>query len=67
MEKRFAATTRVLEGNTVVRKPKHGHGTQASTVLLGEVGRKGNWYATLELGEPGQRVEMDLEWVDLSF
>lgn len=67
IETRFAATTRVFEGNTVVRKPKHGHGTQAGTVLLGEVGRQGNWYATLELGEPSQRVEVDLDMLTGDF
>ncbi|CAG8957763.1 hypothetical protein HYFRA_00000101 [Hymenoscyphus fraxineus] len=67
IEARFAATTRAFEGNTVVRKPRHLHGTQASTVLLGEVGREGNWFATLELGEPAQRVQMDLDMLTKDF
>ncbi|KAH6676269.1 aspartic peptidase domain-containing protein [Halenospora varia] len=48
-EARFNATTREFTGNRVVRVPKKVRGTQAATVLLGEVGREGNWYTTLPL------------------
>lgn len=60
-EARFNATTREFTGNRVVRVPKKVRGTQAATVLLGEVGREGNWYTTLPLGEPAQHVNTDLD------
>lgn len=44
-----------------VRKPTRVHGTQGGTVLLGEVGREGNWFASLHIGEPVQTVDMDLD------
>ena len=61
IESRFTTTTRQIEKNTVVRRAKARHDTQAGTVLLGEVGRAGNWFATIELGEPAQQVNMDLD------
>ncbi len=61
VEARFNATTRNFSGNKVVRKPKRMRGTQANTVLLGEVGRDGNWFADLRIGEPEQMVDMDLD------
>jgi hypothetical protein len=61
IETRFTATTRDFNGNQVIRKPKHKHGTQANTILLGEVGREGNWFANLHLGDPPQNVDMDLD------
>jgi hypothetical protein len=60
-EQRFNASTRAFIGNKVVRKPKRLHGTQASTILLGQVGRQGNWFANLHIGEPVQEVDMDLD------
>jgi len=65
IETRFTATTRGFSGNQVVRKPKHKHGTQANTVLLGEVGREGNWFANLRIGDPPQHVDSGL--VDLLY
>lgn len=61
VETRFSATTRDFDGNKVVRKPKRKRGTQASTILLGEVGREGNWFAKLRMGEPVQSVDVDLD------
>jgi hypothetical protein len=61
IESRFSATTRQLEKNTVVRKAKRRYDTEAGSALLGEVGRVGNWFATIELGEPAQHVRMDLD------
>jgi hypothetical protein len=61
VEKRFDTTTRDFSGNKVVRKPKRLHGTQAGTILLGEVAREGNWFASLHIGEPAQEVDMDLD------
>ncbi|TVY42739.1 Aspartic protease [Lachnellula occidentalis] len=61
IETRFTATTREFSGNQVVRKPKRKHGTQANTILLGEVGREGNWFANLRIGDPPQNVDMDLD------
>lgn len=58
---RYTATTRAFTRNQVVRKPKRQHGTQANTVLLGDVGRDGNWHATIGLGQPRQDVHMDLD------
>lgn len=61
VEARFNATTREFMGNKVVRTPKRIRGTQASTILLGEVGREGNWFADLRMGDPAQTVDMDLD------
>jgi hypothetical protein len=61
VEQRFNATRRDFIGNKVVRKPKRLHGTQASTILLGDVGREGNWFASLHIGDPVQEVDMDLD------
>jgi len=61
VELRYNATRRDFIGNKVVRKPKRQHGTQASSILLGEVGREGNWFASLRIGEPVQEVDMDLD------
>ncbi|KAH9220100.1 aspartic peptidase domain-containing protein [Leptodontidium sp. 2 PMI_412] len=61
VETRFNATTRDFNGNMVVRKPKRIRGTQGNTILLGEVGREGNWFADLKMGEPAQTVDMDLD------
>jgi hypothetical protein len=61
VELRFNATTRDFVGNKVVRKPKRRHGTQANSILLGEVGREGNWFASLHIGDPIQEVDMDLD------
>ena len=63
IETRLTATTRNFNGNQVVRKPKHKHGTQANSILLGEVGRDGNWFANLRLGDPPQNVDMDLDMI----
>ncbi|KAF4630431.1 hypothetical protein G7Y89_g7709 [Cudoniella acicularis] len=67
IDTRFAATTRELNGNRVVRKPRKTHGTQSGTVLLGEVGVEGNWFANIEIGEPTQRVNMDLDMLTADF
>lgn len=61
VEQRFNATTRDFTGNKVVRKPRRLHGTQASSTLLGDVGREGNWFASLHIGDPVQEVDMDLD------
>ncbi|TVY84459.1 hypothetical protein LSUE1_G001276 [Lachnellula suecica] len=61
IETRFTATTRDFNGNQVVRKPNRQHGTQANTILLGDVGREGNWFASLQIGDPAQNVDMDLD------
>lgn len=61
VEQRFNAATRDFIGNKVVRKPKRLYGTQASSTLLGDVGREGNWFANLHIGEPVQEVNMDLD------
>jgi hypothetical protein len=61
VEFRFNATTRDFVGNKVVHKPKRLRGTQASSTLLGDVGREGNWFASLNIGEPVQQVDMDLD------
>jgi hypothetical protein len=61
VEQRFNAATRDFIGNKVVRKPKRLHGTQASSTLLGDVGREGNWFANLHIGEPVQEVNMNLD------
>jgi hypothetical protein len=61
VESRFNATTRDFVGNKVVRKPRRLHGTQASSTLLGDVGREGNWFASLHIGDPIQEVHMDLD------
>ncbi|CAL3967170.1 unnamed protein product [Diplocarpon coronariae] len=61
VEGRFSATTRDFNGNKVVRRPRRSRGTQASSILLGEVGREGNWFADLKIGEPAQTVDMDLD------
>lgn len=61
VEGRYNATTREFNGNAVVRMPKRLRGTQANTILLGDVGRQGNWFADLRLGEPEQTVNADLD------
>jgi len=61
VESRFNATTRDFVGNKVVRKPRRLHGTQASSTLLGDVGREGTWFASLHIGDPIQEVDMDLD------
>lgn len=61
LEQRFNATTREFIGNKVVRKPKRVRGTQASSTLLGDVGRQGNWFANLCIGDPVQDINMDLD------
>lgn len=61
IETRFTATTRAFNENRVVRKPRRVQGTQASTVLLGEVGREGNWHANLHIGDPPQKIDVDLD------
>ncbi|KAH7410971.1 aspartic peptidase domain-containing protein [Cadophora sp. MPI-SDFR-AT-0126] len=67
VETRFNATTRDFNGNKVVRKPKRIRGTQANTILLGDVGREGNWFASLRMGEPAQTVDMDLDMLTADF
>lgn len=67
VERRFNATTRDFNGNKVVRKPKRIRGTQANTILLGEVGREGNWFASLRMGEPAQTVDLDLDMLTRDF
>jgi hypothetical protein len=61
VEQRFNTTTRDFTGNKVVRRPRRLHGTQASSIMLGDVGREGNWFASLHIGEPVQEVNMDLD------
>lgn len=61
VEQRYNSTTRDFIGNKVVRKPKRPHGTQALSTLLGDVGRDGNWLASLHIGDPIQEVDMDLD------
>ncbi|KAE9371443.1 acid protease [Stipitochalara longipes BDJ] len=61
VELRFNDTTREFTGNKVVRKPRRRRGTQANSILLGEVGREGNWFASLHTAEPVQEVDMDLD------
>jgi hypothetical protein len=61
VEQRYNATTRDFIGNKVVRRPKRLHGTQASSILLGDVGREGNWFASLHIGDAVQEVDMDLD------
>ncbi|CZS89240.1 uncharacterized protein RAG0_00643 [Rhynchosporium agropyri] len=61
VEARFNTTTRGFSGNKVVRKPKRVRGTQGNTILLGEVGRDGNWFANLKIGDPAQTIDMDLD------
>jgi len=59
---------REIEGDTKsIRKPRYGYGTEANTELMGEVGRDGNWFPTLELGEPAQSVDMDLDMLTADF
>ncbi|KAI9669465.1 MAG: hypothetical protein M1817_004690 [Caeruleum heppii] len=54
-EARFNLTRRDMHGNKVVRKPKErGAGSRDGDLLMGEVGRQGNWFAKLEIGEPLQ-------------
>jgi hypothetical protein len=67
VEQRYSATTRTFSGNKVVRKPKRLHGTQAGAILLGEVARDGNWFASLHIGEPMQEVDMDLDMLTADF
>jgi len=67
VESRFHQTTRSFLENKVVRKPGHFQGTQGSTVLLGEVGRGGNWFADLQIGEPVQQVDMDLDMLTVDW
>jgi hypothetical protein len=58
-EVRFNFTQREIVGNKVVRKAKKkavGGGEYGG--LVGKVGRMGNWYAELRVGEPAQVVEM---------
>ncbi len=50
-----------------MRKPKNVQGTQGSTVLLGEIGREGNWFADLQIGEPVQQVDMDLDMLTVDW
>lgn len=63
---RLTATTLVFRDDDqdqkeLIRVPKRLHGTQSETILLGDVGREGNWFATLRIGEPVQTVDMDLD------
>ncbi|TAQ88432.1 hypothetical protein B7494_g3215 [Chlorociboria aeruginascens] len=58
---RYNNTHRTFQNNKLVRKPNRNYGTQGSSVLLGEVGREGNWFANLKIGEPAQQVDMDID------
>ena len=47
-EARFNLTRREMRGNKVVRRPKErGVGGGDSSMLMGDVGRNGNWYDKL--------------------
>jgi hypothetical protein len=61
VESRFDAATRGIQGSTVARKAKKVHETEGSTVLLGQVGRDGNWFGDLKIGQPAKRIDMDLD------
>lgn len=58
---RFQATVLSFRSDSLVRKPRHLHGTQASTILLGDVGLEGSWFASLRIGEPAQELDMDID------
>ncbi|KAL2352563.1 aspartic peptidase domain-containing protein [Cryomyces antarcticus] len=68
-EARFDLTRREIRGNKVVRvaKPRGGGGLKENGVLLGEVGRDGNWFAKLEMGDPPQGIELDLDMLTSDF
>jgi hypothetical protein len=68
-ESRLNASTRAYHGesDTLIRKPRRLHGSQSESILLGEAGRKGNWFATLEIGEPIQTVDMDLDMLTVDW
>ncbi|TKA67258.1 hypothetical protein B0A49_10347 [Cryomyces minteri] len=68
-EARFDLTRREIRGNKVVRvaKPRGGGGLRENGVLLGEVGRDGNWFAKLDMGDPPQGIELDLDTLTSDF
>lgn len=67
-ESRFNLTQREVRGNKVVRAPKaKAVGGGDGGRLLGEVGRTGNWFATLKLGSTHQAIETDLDMLTSDF
>ncbi|KAJ9636816.1 hypothetical protein H2199_007810 [Coniosporium tulheliwenetii] len=67
-EASFNQTRRAISGNKVVRVAKaHDVGGGDNGRLLGDVGGNGSWFATLELGDPAQHVEMDISMLTSDF
>lgn len=64
---RFHATVLSFRSDSPVRKPRRLHGTQASTILLGDVGLEGSWFANLHIGEPAQEVDMDMDMLSMDW
>ncbi|KAI9797485.1 MAG: hypothetical protein M1825_005993 [Sarcosagium campestre] len=65
---RFNLTHREIKGNKVVRRAKASglHGSEHG-LLMGEVGRAGNWYGKLKMGVPPQGIDMDLNMLTWDF
>ncbi|KAK9427466.1 aspartic peptidase domain-containing protein [Lipomyces doorenjongii] len=59
--KRYSRSKRELHGNQVVRK------AISLSEKLAAIGEDGSWYANVELGNPGQKVEFDIDMTSSDF
>lgn len=69
-ESRFATTTiHLQEDGNSLREPKNQPGTQSEAMLLGvsRIGQDGNWFTTLDIGEPVQGFDLDLDMLTSDF
>ncbi|KAI9794709.1 MAG: hypothetical protein M1833_007366 [Piccolia ochrophora] len=65
---RFNLTRREIKGNKVIRKARaSGFDIDEQGLLMGDIGRQGNWFAKLHMGKPVQNVEMDLNMLAWDF
>ncbi|KAK9360316.1 aspartic peptidase domain-containing protein [Lipomyces starkeyi] len=58
---RYSRTKRELQGNRVVRR------TLPLPDKLAPIGEDGSWYADVELGNPGQKVQFDIDMTSSDF
>ncbi|KAK9370481.1 aspartic peptidase domain-containing protein [Lipomyces kononenkoae] len=58
---RYSRTKRELQGNRVVRR------ALPLTDKLAPIGEDGSWYADVELGNPGQNIQFDIDMTSSDF
>ncbi|MCJ1245744.1 hypothetical protein MMC30_002948 [Trapelia coarctata] len=67
-EQRFNLTRREVKGNKLVRKAKvKGIGGNEVGKLMSSVADDGRWFAKVEIGEPPQEIELDLDMLTSDF